>query len=545
MTSNHLLLHRLAELMLEHEQHILLVDLLFDDEQIGDFVKSIQIDSPYQQMVLEGVLTESIRVEKLYVSFTVEGYFHYVLGEVIYNLTKGKSPEALRQIIEENKLNGAKEGVEQCLIRDVLLDDLTRLMWLIDAGEEMLELCVIPLLYSFKIQGVENTIQKLLVNPTENDWIIIQIIHDKLFQSENHNLRNELTQNLIDLNLDFNKIYFEIISSGISEFEKNKMLILLDKIETSDFILNSKICFNIAYCYEKLNDSKKSLNYYQKSYSLRDTNDIDFKAKLYQKIAWSYYILNDFANALEYNKKGLEIRRKLYGEINEYVAHSLNDLGLVYDAMGDVNSGIEYIEKAIVILSKVLGENIIDIGTSYYNLGNLFYSKNDINLAFSKIDKAIKIYNKLLGDNHVNLAHFYYLSGLIMLNKHKYYESIEYLNKALTVTLNYLGEFDIGIAYTYNALGRAYKNLEKHEIAIVNFQKGFKIEQTYDYIFNIAECFEALNQPIEALDYYIQSAEIRKEDIGVEEDATQEVIANAKRLAKELGKEDALPEWMK
>ncbi len=71
MTANHLLLYRLAELMLQHEQHILPVDLLFDDGQIGDFVKSIQIDSPYQQMLLEGVLTESVRDEKLYVSFNV------------------------------------------------------------------------------------------------------------------------------------------------------------------------------------------------------------------------------------------------------------------------------------------------------------------------------------------------------------------------------------------------------------------------------------------------------------------------------------------
>ena len=120
MTDNHLLLYRLAELMLEQEQHILPVDLLFDDEQIGDFVKSIQIDSPYQQMLLEGVLTESVRDEKLYVSFTVEGYFHFVLGEVIYKRTEGLGAESLKRIVEENKLNGVKEGVEQCLIRDVL-----------------------------------------------------------------------------------------------------------------------------------------------------------------------------------------------------------------------------------------------------------------------------------------------------------------------------------------------------------------------------------------------------------------------------------------
>ena len=119
MTSNHLLLYRLTELMLEHEQHILPVDLLFDDAQIGDFVKSIQIDSPYQHMLLEGVLTESVRNEKLYVSFTVEGYFHFVLGEVIFNQSKEKDHTYLIELLQNNRLNGAKEGVEQCLVREV------------------------------------------------------------------------------------------------------------------------------------------------------------------------------------------------------------------------------------------------------------------------------------------------------------------------------------------------------------------------------------------------------------------------------------------
>ena len=60
MTDNHLLLFRLVELMLQHEQHVLNVDQLFEDDKIGDFVKSIQIDSPYQQLILEGVLTETL-----------------------------------------------------------------------------------------------------------------------------------------------------------------------------------------------------------------------------------------------------------------------------------------------------------------------------------------------------------------------------------------------------------------------------------------------------------------------------------------------------
>ena len=99
MTSNHLLLYRIAELMLEKQQHLLPVDDLFDDEQIGDFVKSIQIYSSYQHMLLEGVLTEPVKDEKLYVSFTVEGYFHHILGEVIYNDIINKPASFLFELI--------------------------------------------------------------------------------------------------------------------------------------------------------------------------------------------------------------------------------------------------------------------------------------------------------------------------------------------------------------------------------------------------------------------------------------------------------------
>lgn len=185
MTDNHLLLYRLAELMFEHERHILPVDLLFDDEQIGDFAKSIQIDSPYQQMLLEGVLTESVRDEKLYVSFTVEGYFHYVLGEVIYHQTEGLDAEALKQIVETNKLNDAKEGVEQCLIRDVQKDDFKRLFRLIDFGGASLDLSIVPLAASFScvisiikkreeivLKRARFIIEKLYKFPSKNDDLV-------------------------------------------------------------------------------------------------------------------------------------------------------------------------------------------------------------------------------------------------------------------------------------------------------------------------------------------------------------------------------------
>ena len=149
MTNNNLLLYRLGDLMLEKQQHILALDDLFEHEQIGAFVRSIQIDSPYQQLILEGVLTETIKEERIMVTFTVEGYFHYVLGEVIEKQTLDKGPVALKELLENNKLRGIVEGVEQCLVRDVEKNDLSRLMWLIDEGGKALEITSYPLAQAF------------------------------------------------------------------------------------------------------------------------------------------------------------------------------------------------------------------------------------------------------------------------------------------------------------------------------------------------------------------------------------------------------------
>ena len=184
MTNNKLLLFRLAELMLEQEQHILLVDNLFDDEQIGDFVKSIQIDSPYQQMLLEGVLTESVRDDKLYVSFTVEGYFHFVLGEVIYHQSSNKESSYLINLLHNNHLNGLKEGVEQCLIIEVNKGRLERLVELIDEGGEAEKVARFPLVHAFMKNNVEDVFQTLMENPSIYDWNVIKHVRGILIENQ-------------------------------------------------------------------------------------------------------------------------------------------------------------------------------------------------------------------------------------------------------------------------------------------------------------------------------------------------------------------------
>ena len=142
------------------------------------------------------------------------------------------------------------------------------------------------------------------------------------------------------------------------------------------------------------------------------------------------------------------------------------------------------------------------------------------------------------------MATLYKNIGLAWKSNGKNDKALEYYEKRLSILLKTLGSEHPDVAVSYFDIGNINKSFKRFDLAIYNYSKGFAIDPKYGFPLKIAQCYEALNQPNEALDYYIQSAEIRKDNIGLDDEATQEAISNAKRLAKELNKENELPKWI-
>ena len=61
---------------------------------------------------------------------------------------------------------------------------------------------------------------------------------------------------------------------------------------------------------------------------------------------------------------------------------------------------------------------------------------------------------------------------------------------------------------------------------------------------NIGMVWKSKGNNEKALEYYILSAQIRFKKLGADHKLTKITIENAKRIAKSLGKENDLPEWM-
>ena len=320
MTNNHLLLYRLAELMLEKQQHILALDDLFEDEQIGAFVRSIQIDSPYQQLIFEGVLTETIKEERVMVTFTVEGYFHYVLGEVIEQQAEGKGAEALKGLLENNQLRGITEGIEQCLVRDVEKNDLSRLMWLIDEGGKALEASAYPLAQAFLIHPIERVMDELFADPSDNDIDVLEKAIKKLESAQQN---------------DKVKIIYKKINSIIKP----------------DNILKANL-FVKSITYIPKERRKKELDKLS-SFTVNEENEI--AGDFYFSLAKQFEFIADYNKAIKFYKKSLDVTLKLFGGNHKNIGSTYNNMGFIWKNKGDYDKAIDYYNKDLDFILKNYG----------------------------------------------------------------------------------------------------------------------------------------------------------------------------------------------
>ena len=158
MSQKEKLLYRLVELMLEKQQTFLLLDELYEDEIVGSYFRNIQIDSPFQQLIFDGVLSQYSLGGELVVNITVESYYYNLLGKVLQKDQRFLTPKSLIQLVNSNKLKGLKSGVSYLLSFDVELGNFDRITEMIDLSEgdeTILRFCVMPLMNSLFIHGVE------------------------------------------------------------------------------------------------------------------------------------------------------------------------------------------------------------------------------------------------------------------------------------------------------------------------------------------------------------------------------------------------------
>jgi tetratricopeptide (TPR) repeat protein len=519
MTDNHLLLYRLAELMLEHEQHILPVDILFDDEQIGDFVKSIQIDSPYQQMLLEGVLTESVRDEKLFVGFTVEGYFHYVLGEVIWlNSNQYSEPHNyFLKLINSNQINGIVNAIEYSLIRVVERGDENCLVSLINDINTHKDLfyinaCISIIIrkkpqYFLNILFITNSAKnyeclfQILIKLEKNAKFDFLILFSKeiVFRFKNEDGPPELIKllitciyylNPIDLE-DFNLILDKLKSVQFKKknyylfYEISFYLIKLNLFKDALFFLKvikniEKKAHNlIGICYHGLKKYKLALRYFS-FYNEYATllNNQQAVAESKYNLSTCLYEQKKYDQAIILNQEAIEIEKKILGKYNSSFLISLFSLALNLRISGRFDQADDLLNQSLLIANKTLNQNNSIYLDIYLALGSNYSDLNNNELSVLNYEMAKKYSNKpltYLRDPDYFLQEQYLLLGEKEFKKTKYLEAIKYFNKSISIYENYTIENKF--TPPYFELAECHRILGNPQQSIAAYTKAIQISQ--------------------------------------------------------------------
>ena len=163
----------------------------------------------------------------------------------------------------------------------------------------------------------------------------------------------------------------------------------------------------------------------------------------------------------------------------------------------------------------VLRPAISQIEASLYNnIGFNYYNKGEGGKAREYFEKCLVIKLKTLGGEHPDVATSCNNIGLTWNKKGEYDKALECFEKCLAIRLKTLGGEHPHVATSY---------------------------------YHIGKCYDALTRKELALDYFVQSAEICKSNPEASKNGKLTIwsVQNVLRIAKELGKENEIPEWMR
>jgi tetratricopeptide (TPR) repeat protein len=467
LTANHSLVYRLAELMLQRQQLVLPVDLLFEDEQIGEFVKSIQIDSPYQQLLLEGVCTESIREEQLYVSFTTEGYFHYVLGEVLHANAKQEGEAYLFTVLNSSTLAGLERGVSFALDHQVREQEFRALAFFIKTIRfPITVVCVEPILTAFTLFGTQESL-KLWFSDLTNDQVqLLHLIRKRLVYSGKKVMLTQFDDCLWEEIRNFsnpNLAHLYVLSSQLSSrdlaeietfYSQYKGLSQQAKAEDS-LPFRMHILEELGRSLLIYSEKKIALSSYEEAMELahsperrlhlkshvaqinKSLSNTDLAIKLYKEIIkesnsnnlWTiesatklrlgeiYKQQNAFSEAGPLFGEVVSTYRKRLGNYHGETARALGYLGSFHIYLKEWEVAKGNIEESMQIRMRLLGEFNTKTCISYVNYAEILMELGDFEKSSYYFEKALAIRSKKFGRNHQDVAYTIVGLGNLFLKK--------------------------------------------------------------------------------------------------------------------------------
>lgn len=442
------------EVWMKGENELLLDDLL-NNENLKSYLTSDLVNSPYTRMKNMGWVSRYVKDMNGCLSFTVEGALLYLLGVKLQQQEPAINLDYIQNIIS----NGSKlqqSAIESFLCEQALAGDLDLVTGLIDIGVEQLDLCIRPLLYFLKAYGVEEIINKILKEPTENDWKVLKLLNEKMEELQVNTIQILFTDRLLDFskqnNLQINiSLLISLLPMAKAEF-KNEFI---SKIENTK--LNNNESEELAFYLTFNGFPKKAVSIYEE---LFDYNETSCPIKL-NKIASAYSTNGEDEKAKSLYLKAMDFALKDSRKFNRLLAMIYYNLATADDSNPILS--IEYLQKSLKIELQLYGEIHAAIVNTYLSLAKFYNKSDDLESENAIIQRVIKIYETGIDNYYTNavLGGYYYF-------KEDYKKAVKYYTKAFNINLFKFGPDNNEILEAIMNLSYCNRQLENYEEELSN-----------------------------------------------------------------------------
>ena len=554
----------------------LLLDDLLKDKELKDYLVSDALNSPYQRLKNLGWISRFTKDLDIVLGFTVEGLLLHLLATKL-DEKGGMEIQFIDDILSEGS-QIKKAAIEQYLSLEAAKGKISLVTTLIDAEGDYTSLCLKPLLNYIKIDGVEAMVNEVLADPTDGDWEALDKLDSILVKLTLSKERNELAvetsyRNNYDsldaikfglkmialLDDDSARKQFKYLSSdqvndlndaglylqyavvcwgfakykfALEYFQKSLKMWLQEHGESHQDVGSSYIY--IGHVLQNQGHFKQALEYHKKSLKVflqMHGESHPYVGTIYNNIGGVLQNQGNYDQALEYHEKSLKIGLQVHGESHPDVGASYHKIGLVLQNQGNYDRALEYYQKSLKIWLQVHGESHILIGKSYFGIGAVLSDQGNYDLALENYQKGLEIQLEVYGDSHPRIGVSYNNIGFVLNKQGKYDQALEYYQKSLKINVQVHGESHPNVTITKFNIGLSNIQLHRYEDAIKYLLDGYKFNKAGGFPYNIGKCYEALGQGENALKYYIESAEIRYNQLGVDHESTTEARDKAVKAA--------------
>ncbi len=555
-TEEQIFLKLVANEVWQKGENELLLDDLLKHETLKPYFTSDIINAPYNRLKNNGWISRYVKDLNGYVGFTIEASLLYLMAIQLKEQTPPIDLAAVKTIsTTHSKLQ--KSAIEVFLCEQALNGELNLVVDLIDAGNDSIDFSTKPLLLYLKTHGVNSTIEKVLANSTENDWLALNKLDGQLEELQLHVLRKEYLEAVMPRNEFKTKYAIALGLSAIAIFDKEDAIHYLSKIDTEASLLTNeaRLLSQLGDCEYKFGEYDKALVYYEMCMAIDVKSlgeDNPDSATTYNKIGRVLECKGEYDQALDYYHKCLAFRLKSFGGEHYSLASPYNNIGSIWEGKGEFKKALKYYKMSFAIDLRTLGESHNNIAISYNNFGSISNEIGEYANALDYFYKCLSIQMNLFGELHLNTARTYNNIGFTFDHLGDYNKALKFFQKCLDIELKTLGDKHPNIARAYNNIGYIWniegkydKALEYYEMSLAIRLKTLGLEHpsvatSYN---NIGLIWDKKGDYDKALDYYEKCLAIELKTLGLEHPSVATSYNNIGSTFDDKGEHDKALEY--